>query len=319
MRRVGWSALSGAQSQWEVTMPEVDVEIDNEYFQCCQEIWLREFHKRAPESIWHYTDANGLNEILKSDRMRATNIKCLKDKTEFEYGKVLVKRVLAQKESESTDLKPLLYKVGQSIDLFRTQRDVYIVCFSTERDSSYLWPDYGAGGNGYSIAFISPRLNFVRHKNPNLRWCKVEYEETKQVSVLGAVVECWCSWVRRNVDLNRQLQSDVITKASEFLAYDLIRYLCRFKDETKYKKEAEWRLVYAADSQESSERHKFLDLSVEPLSHGAECGKLPIREVMHGPNLDPVMARESLESLLHRHKYLTVCASSSSVTLPILK
>ena len=107
------------------------------------------------------------------------------------------------------------------------------------------------------------------------------------------------------------------------LADNLIRFLCRFKG-PGWKDENEWRLVYAPESGDSVEikkrdsgdreiRYIELDLSVEISSHGAEAGRLPIREVMHGPTQDSVMALTSLESLLCRYEYISVHPSGSAI------
>jgi hypothetical protein len=145
---------------------------------------------------------------------------------------------------------------------------------------------------------------------------------TKQLSELGAVVDCWCSYLRRERDRNQELSLDDIVGG---LAEHLIRFLCRFKD-CKWKKEKEWRLVYmpevgnllevkCRDSERGEVCHVELNLSVEISSHGAEIGKLPIREVMHGPTSDPELAKRSLELLLCQHEYITVPVRGSDIPL----
>ena len=57
------------------------------------------------------------------------------------------------------------------------------------------------------------------------------------------------------------------------------------------------------------------DLSFESSSHGAETGKLPIREVIRGPLCDSESARRSLDDLLTCHEYHSVNLSRSAILL----
>jgi Protein of unknown function (DUF2971) len=248
-------------------------------------------------------------------------MKDLRDTTEFQYGKDLVDKIFEIEATRSADLKSILNRVRNCIDLFKTQREVYVTCFCTETDSPNQCDNYADQRQGYSIAFISALLNFSRHKQKHLldfRWCQVEYDEEKQLTELRSVIDCWCSYLRRE-------NTSSATRISQGMADHLIRFLCRFKH-SKFKKENEWRLVYTPESGDSLEvKHRYardrlvryieLDLALELSSHGAEVGRLPIREVMHGPDLQPAHSLKLINLLLNRNGYLTVHVSSPAATL----
>src|ERR1700730_5288689 len=128
----------------------------DEYFPCARDIWVREFHKKPNDRVWHYTGADGLLGILKSNRMWATNIKYLNDASEFKHGRTLVDEMLTKKGKDSPDLDPLLKTVVNIIEQFKTNSEVYIVCFCEGNGADDLlsqWRAYGANGGGYSIGF----------------------------------------------------------------------------------------------------------------------------------------------------------------------
>jgi hypothetical protein len=137
----------------------------------------------------------------------------------------------------------------------------------------------------------------------------------KQLYELGEVIECYCKYLRRVVDPNPN-------REAPYLAHHLIRFLCRFKEKNEWGKESEWRLVYAPEIDPPLEvkiryngkRFVEFDLLFEPLSHGAEPDRLPIREIMYGPDCEPQSTNKTVQELLRRFEYLSVNSSGSGLS-----
>jgi|GEM_PF-6388803 len=148
-----------------------------------------------------------------------------------------------------------------------------------------------------------------------LSWCRVEYEKERQIKELRYVIGCWIDYLRRERPVG-------VSRLSQMMADDLIQFLCRFK-KCGYKDENEWRLVYTPKAGNVVEektrtvgtrqvRYIELALSVEISSRGAETWKLPIQEVMAGPNLQSTKSLRLIDSLLKANGYLTVRSSTST-------
>jgi hypothetical protein len=166
--------------------------LHSELFRDVEKIWLRELHERPPELVWHHTKGETLEKILESNCVRATSIRHVNDQKEFRYGKDLVEEILGQRQFERHDLGPILDDLRRRIDLFDARTDVFVFCASEESDCKSQWHRYGEDGKGYSLGFISSRLNGWRIRKPHdLRWCRVEYERSMQLYELGEVIDCY--------------------------------------------------------------------------------------------------------------------------------
>lgn len=123
--------------------------------------------KKKP--IFHYTSIAGLEGILKSKKLRFTNIKYMNDKDEIIAGiDSFVKAFGASKEG-----KEQLYK-----ELNNGGMERFICCFSLEQDSLPLWNYYTKeiNNNGYNIEFDYKKLvESILRDNFYLDGCNFSY------------------------------------------------------------------------------------------------------------------------------------------------
>ena len=127
--------------------------------------WER-VHSSRPRLLYHYTDAQGLLGMIRTQRLWATNIRFMNDPTEVAYAAGLVRRsVLEQGERYS---KPLVKDIARGIDallkLYETEDDKYICCFCEDGDLLSQWRGYGAVGGGYSLGFLASRLGLTAYR-----------------------------------------------------------------------------------------------------------------------------------------------------------
>ncbi|MBM6841918.1 hypothetical protein H6A03_10285 [[Clostridium] spiroforme] len=123
--------------------------------------------KKKP--IFHYTSIAGLEGILKSKKLRFTNIKYMNDKDEIIAG--IDSFVKTFKVSE--EIKEQLYKGFNDDGIQR-----FVCCFSLEQDSLPLWNYYtkDINNNGYNIEFDHKKLvESILRDNLCLDGCNLSY------------------------------------------------------------------------------------------------------------------------------------------------
>jgi hypothetical protein len=108
--------------------------------------------------LWHYTDADGLEGILKTREVWASHFECMNDKTELTYGERLLAGEVAKLADELkadehvVTLERFLKYYSQLKLSGDPDSHPFVTSFCNLPDSPDHWPEYGHGGDGYSVA-----------------------------------------------------------------------------------------------------------------------------------------------------------------------
>jgi hypothetical protein len=275
------------------------------------EIW-QAIHESPPKALYHYTDAAGLLSMLRDGHVWATESRYMNDPREFVHGAELILEVVEQRLAANPH--PLLAAVRDYVAIEIAEKDqnmrIFFVSFCSNGDLLSQWRGYGDTGGGYALGF-RPELLFDPEDDveglPMRVLRRVIYKRIQQ----RRLVERWLDAIIAAKTLTRQLQ--------RFFSEALI---C-FKDGA-YREEGEWRLVQFGRYQSSTEswsypvsfRHRrgelipYADLNLAR-NGGAYAGKLPIRNIVHGPTQDPGRSDKALRLLLESLGY----ENDSGVTL----
>jgi hypothetical protein len=133
-----------------------------------------------PDTLYHYTDINGLRGIFEDGEIWATNSLFLNDTTELQLGIAVVIAKLAEQlaalwqeraealrrnverdkaEREDNAFLPRIAELEQirdAIDEVGEYSQCYIACLSEKRDQLSQWRGYASGG--YCISFHTAPL-----------------------------------------------------------------------------------------------------------------------------------------------------------------
>ena len=116
--------------------------------------------RRAPDLLWHYTDAGGLLSIVAHERLWATQTTFLNDSTEMAYGLRLVTSALGSydpgnlKEATARHLERLFDpRRATFARFFDKNLEVYVTCFCAEGDLLSQWRAYAGrdDAGGYAL------------------------------------------------------------------------------------------------------------------------------------------------------------------------
>ena len=178
-------------------------------------------------------------------------------------------------------------------------------------DQLSQWRGYGADGHGYSVGFDTSSLTQVK---PDPVVYKAVYDEDKQLHM--------CEYLLRDgmIQLDEVLQKSNLQPSPATLAYLLsftIRVLLPGFKHPSFAEEKEVRMFLirnydpAADQGMFFKERKGLLVPHIPVRWGEV--RLPIREIIVGPNLDFEKAKWGLEHLLKQQGYENVEIKKSQI------
>lgn len=215
-----------------------------------------------PDKIYHYTDVNGIYNIINNKSFWLTKSDFLNDEKELVYFYKILKIVLKENEFENINFDFVEWlKVVASESL----KNVFILSFSTEKDSLPLWEMY-ANGNGYNMEiqynkyfnefwnkniFVTTSTNekiYMTRKNDSGKFCGVEefvvYDETVQKNRVKELLE----GIDKSIEFVNEYNEDtkecgLVRELQSRIASELINCMMLFKDKS-FSYEKEYRIVY---------------------------------------------------------------------------
>lgn len=203
--------------------------------------------------LYHYTDAFGLDGILRGGHVRATHYQYLNDRRELVEGRQVVHQ--AAEEVATTGATPTLRSLSrhfrQVFELPRVNevvRDTFVASFSEKGDDLGQWRAYGAQGAGYAVGihFIERPDGAPQDHIPlgaMLVPCEYEHEDAKQriqadlIEIFGAV-ERLVPLFASDEEALKKLES----KGNVFGLRRVAEHWLRIKN-GHFRDEAEWRYV----------------------------------------------------------------------------
>jgi hypothetical protein len=108
--------------------------------------------------LYHYTDARGLEGIIKTQQVWLTHYMHLNDPSEMKFGMSVAKKTLAEVGvAHGRKVKIFCDMVADllSHENLRSTFDFYVASFSRERDDLRQWQVYAANGRGFALGFAA--------------------------------------------------------------------------------------------------------------------------------------------------------------------
>src|SRR6266566_8124161 len=114
-----------------------------------------------PALLYHYTGARGLQGIVTSNKLWATNVEFLNDESEMRYSRRVLTEVYTELVNETPEglAKNTLRALGAMDDPWLSAQ-IFACCFCEHPDLLSMWRAYGSSG-GYSIGFVAESLKAV--------------------------------------------------------------------------------------------------------------------------------------------------------------
>ncbi|MFM0726580.1 DUF2971 domain-containing protein [Paraburkholderia strydomiana] len=284
-----------------------------------------------PEQLYHYTNIAGLQGIIQSSRLWATNTPFLNDAGEHRYACSLLRDLLKERRSQTNNEDLLTFYNEIEASLNAINLGVYthfIACLCTERDLLSQWRAYGAGG-GYAIGFDPLKFNGHTYaQNPQRQYelHRVIYEPTQQKSFLRKFLKRYEDFIEIGIDSKVNDPERYIDLCSIYFVSDVDDWLISFKN-SAFAEENEWRLIVRRRKGENrlfeSVRFRagkgtlvpYCELDVTNSTVAAPAPTLPITEIMIGPSPAPDLANEGIQMFMQAMGYNDIPVIHSSIPL----
>lgn len=247
-----------------------------------------------PKILFHYTDIKGLEGIISNQKIWATDHCFLNDKSEFDHGIKIFKKIVANREIELIDFIKDRYDFDRDItSVVRTikrQKGIYCCSFTGNGNLLSQWRGYCPRDGGYSIGFNSQALSSLT----NMEYTELfrcEYCEKEQVAMAKRAIEqpllrsdgpsgmSDCG----NQTFHTHLKSDI-----QFIAP-------AFKNK-HFKEEAEWRLV-SSPWREHTVYYRTDGNILKPYIE-FDLPNTAIEKIIIGPCNNPQLAKHALKEFV---------------------
>ncbi len=188
-----------------------------------------------PPQFFHFTDADGLSEILKTRTLWASLASALNDRSEMEYARALIRELI-----DGRTITPHVLQLDQLATALDDQLwRVYVISFCARADTAPHWLHYGRSGSGAAIAFKTSEIERFPY-----RLYPVLYERERQVKWCKAIITTVDEALEASLtmipgDSNRELLSNL---ALVLLANHISFASARMKSPS-FAAEEEWRLI----------------------------------------------------------------------------
>lgn len=262
-----------------------------------------ELQGQAPYAIYHYTDAAGLNDIVASGRIHASDLLYLAGSRETDYVRELVREQIRRRWNRADALIAEFCERAEALlDPFAWQRNIFAACFCENGDSLGQWRAYAGPRGGYAVGLRTAVLG-SRYSSVTLR--RVIYDADRQQGLIGGLLD-------RALLLVRQVHgrtADPIGLVMEFLSDHVAELICSFKHPA-FAEDHEWRLLVVADTaypgETLSEVHfrcaggqivPYVEIDVSPRMGG---GTSPVAEVICGPLERAELSTRAIQLLLKK-------------------
>jgi len=312
---------------------------------------LDSLQKNPKGPIYHYTNARGLEGILKSRSLYASHWMYLNDHREFIHGLELAKqiaeeladdlvarnlaehiRITIENASKSEILDPTSAEASES--------HLFLSCFCEKGDLLSQWRAYGQQGEGYAIGLrpLNPEspTQAEKYRKPEIYLRKVIYDSREKRRLMKELIEIflknaieyltslevrieaentWFSTQKlRPQNYTAMISSSYRSKMFRgLLRASLILSAC-FKD-SGFEEEQEWRLFFFENKAEICIRESNNNLLPYVTVPFDSEGNKPfeLQSIVYGPRLDPKLAAFSLDRLLHKNGLKNVEIQASKI------
>ena len=270
-------------------------------------------HNLDPNAVvWHYTTGAGLQGIIASGMIYATQVSCLNDSSEIRYPVLLLRRALLATLPKYAGtpggelVKKYLGYLEENPDFpLHAPNPHFVACFSKQEDDLSQWRSYCGGENGYAIGFRVGDLFGL----PLATVVRVNYDRAQHEKAAAEVAEATVRFFSEG--LAKNLAPTVEQWGNDFLTWwdTALSFISPMIKDPGFKAEEEYRIVRPLFEADGLSEMKFIQKSTMmsrhlPLRLPAGGGnRLPITKVFVGPGRHREITRISVDALMRQKGY----------------
>jgi hypothetical protein len=166
------------------------------------------FDTQIPDEVWHYTTVAGLEGMLSSGKVWATDVRFTNDKTEFIHAREVIEEYLTSVKTNESDfmfpaeeLSRMLYKAFDQGALSSNENNVYVASFSAADDLKSQWVEYADNCRGVSIAFDLRNIRPPKDAELAVTFAPCVYAKADKARLIDASLS---NFTERAAELDRE-------------------------------------------------------------------------------------------------------------------
>ena len=263
-----------------------------------------------PDVLYHYTTADGLLGIMRSESLWATSARYMNDASEIAYGRELVSAAIREACCDLTGIaREWLSSFVGVVERTHDRNETYIACFCEADDLLSQWRAYGAG-RGFSLAFHAPPLSRIEASTI----FRVEYHRPTQEAAVRETLRIHLNAFREAFEAKDKTRVSYISAG---LGLFLSLWVVALKHPS-FAEEREWRLTPFVVERPlvRSDRGWLRPYSVVSMREPA-LGRMALHHITYGPSPHPDLSRRALELLVDGTPYSQVPIIGSEVPLRV--
>lgn len=273
--------------------------------------------RKRPLTVYHYTSQRGLQGIVDTRAIWATDIWFLNDSKEFALALDLAREVLEERRKASTTRRDLgLYTVMTESLTQVGESHVFVASFSREGDQLSQWRGYCPKASGFAIGFRPAALVDGVGANQEFILAPCLYDAEKQRALLVEIVDEVLQASRALQTLEPDNSRRVLAEAHKLFS-KLLSLAAPVLKHTSFAEESEWRL-FSRPTLTSAAGLKFrsgtsmlvpyreIELAVAPKP-------VPIARIVVGPTPMPALAKQAVELFLARNGLAAIDVDASEI------
>ncbi len=259
-----------------------------------------------PDLMYHYTDASGLEGILRSGTLWLTDVFRLNDPGEIRYGLDAACAHLAAQGrlQDASDIEKdfattVCEKLQENVE---SSANYFVTSCSFERDHADQWRKYGDNGRGYALAFDTGTLerHFMEVAPSNHSTFPISYAAEEMQAMQRAIVEQGLEIVRA---VGCHMGQSLLRRISVRLSVNILHCAIFFKA-PKWASEREYRfmMLHRGDiAVPGMKTRRRGDIEVRYCEYDWKTGcAAALREIVLGPQTDAGFAERLCAELLPR-------------------
>lgn len=246
--------------------------------------------KSYPDIVYHYTDAAGLNGILRSQKLWATEFRFMNDESEIQLG---MRRAIAEIDRQLDGSKDELKKAFLLTLKDHCETDSaytsYVVSLTSRKDDLSQWRGYASDGYGFSIGFDCAAIK-DRLPSRQFSFGEIGYNaRAHDRLVKEAIQEFW-------ENFSEGFENErLLLESCEELESVISSYCARYKH-SSFKMEDEWRIhLYPTIK---SIKVRTSGKRLVPFCEVSLGDRLPIKQIGIGPSFRSQENMYAVERLL---------------------
>jgi len=111
-----------------------------------------------PETVFHYTNSQGLEKILLNGTMWLSDVQSMNDRSEIVHGMRKATRMLQSRAGTKLHRRWFAKRYAKHVEDARTGQNFHVACLTSKGDDLSQWRGYGDNGYGFAIGFDGPAL-----------------------------------------------------------------------------------------------------------------------------------------------------------------